>query len=118
MGARLIVQEQGGRITVALQLSGQLVATPYEPFAFESPLSTEQREDLRWYLEDYLQAPFAVYEERGEQIQSQLLGWGEALFASLFGPGRPARDAYLRTRDSGATELVVSSHNAGFLALP
>jgi hypothetical protein len=89
-----------------------------EPFEFENPLTARQREDLRWYLEDYLQAPFAVYEERGEQVQSQLVSWGEALFAALFGPGRQARDAYLRARDSGATELVVSSNSAGFLALP
>jgi CHAT domain len=119
MSARLIVQEQSGRITVSLQPGGQPVATPAgEPFEFENPLTTEQREDLRWYLEDYLQAPFAVYEERGEQIQSQLVSWGEALFAALFGPGRQARDAYLQARGSSATELVVSSNNAGFLALP
>jgi hypothetical protein len=104
---------------VALQPSGQLVATPAgRPFKFKSPLTTEQREDLRWYLEDYLQAPFAVYEEHGEQVQSQLLGWGEALFTTLFGRGRPARDAYIHAHDSGAPELVVSSHSAGFLALP
>ena len=119
MSARLIIQEQSGRITVSLQLGGQLVATPAgEPFEFENPLTTEQREDLRWYLEDYLQAPFAVYEERGEKIQSQLVSWGEALFATLFGSGRQARDAYMRARDSGGTELVVSSNSAGFLALP
>jgi hypothetical protein len=97
MSARLIIQEQGGRITVLFQAGGQLVATPVkEPCEFESPLTAEQQEELRWYLEDYLEAPFAVYEERGQKIQSQLAGWDEALFARLFGPGQPARDAYLQ----------------------
>ena len=119
MSARLIIQEQNGRIEVWFQAWGQLIATPVgEPCEFESPLTAEQQDDLCWYLEDYLAAPFAVYEERGQKIQSQLPGWGEALFALLFGPRQPARDAYLQVRDSGSTELVLSSHSAGFFALP
>ena len=60
MSARLIIQEQDGRIAVLFQSGGQLVATPVgEPCEFESPLSAEQQDDLCWYLEDYLAAPFA-----------------------------------------------------------
>ena len=49
-----------------------------------------------WYLEDYLVAPYAVYEERGQQIHDRLRKWGEALFDSLFGAGKPGRDLYLK----------------------
>jgi hypothetical protein len=49
MNARLMVQEQDGRITVLLQPGGQLVANPAgAPFEFKNPFTPEQREDLRW----------------------------------------------------------------------
>ncbi len=92
---RLIVQEHSdGRVAVALQRAGQLVAEPAgEPIAFAAPLDAAAREDLRWYLEDYLTAPFGVYEERGPAIAGRMSGWGEALFEALFGAGKPGRDA-------------------------
>jgi hypothetical protein len=31
-------------------------------------------EELRWYLEDYLLAPFGVWEDRGPRIQGWLIG--------------------------------------------
>src|SRR5580700_246604 len=48
------------------------------PFAW--PLSADDLEDLRWYLEDYLRAPFGVWEDRGQRIQDALLGWGDLVF--------------------------------------
>jgi len=118
MSNRLIVQEDNGRVMVALLRAGQFSPEASQPFDFAPPLKTEQLEDLRWYLEDYLGAPFAVYEERGQTIASQLNNWGEALFLALFGPGKPGHDPYLRSRGGGATELVLSSKRSGFLALP
>src|SRR5689334_24105348 len=80
------------------------------------PLEEAALEDLRWYLEDYLLAPFGVWEDRGPQIQGRLAGWGEAVFASVFGSG-PARDAYQRARDR-ELELVFRSASPGPLGLP
>src|SRR5439155_12778855 len=37
-----------------------------------SPLGAGELEDLRWYLEDYLLAPFGVYETRGSKVAGQL----------------------------------------------
>jgi hypothetical protein len=73
-------------------------------------------EDLRWYLEDYLLAPFGVWEDRGPAVQGKLAGWGEEAFASVFGDG-PARDAYQRARDRGL-EVVFRSAEPGLLGLP
>nr|WP_321483309.1 tetratricopeptide repeat protein [uncultured Cohaesibacter sp.] len=84
---------------------------------FEFPLSDRNLEDLRWYLEDYLIAPYAVYEERGRAIEGKLAGWGEALFNLLFKQGLPARDAYLTARETD-TELIITSEYPEFLALP
>ncbi len=80
------------------------------------PLDAAALEDLRWYLEDYLLAPFGVWEDRGPTVAGKLAGWGEQAFESVFGPG-PARDAYQRARDQGL-ELVFRSADPGLLALP
>ncbi|MGH3916280.1 MAG: hypothetical protein ACRDTC_23160 [Pseudonocardiaceae bacterium] len=63
---------------------------PGEPFELVGPFDTDVLEDLRWYLEDYLRAPFGVYGERGPQIAGRLAEWGQAVFTALFGAG-PAR---------------------------
>ena len=80
------------------------------------PLDAGALEDLRWYLEDYLQAPYGVWEDRGPAIQGKLTGWGEQVFASVFSSG-PARYAYERARDRGL-EVVFRSADPGLLALP
>ena len=73
-------------------------------------------EDLRWYLEDYLRAPFGVWEDRGPAIRDRLAGWGDAVFASVF--GTPAgREAYDRAQ-AQRLELVFRSGDAGMLGLP
>ena len=80
------------------------------------PLTPDALEDLRWYLEDYLLAPFGVWEDRGPAVREKLAGWGEQVFESVFGPG-PARDAYQRARDRGL-EVVFRPADPGLLALP
>jgi len=80
------------------------------------PLDGDALEDLRWYLEEYLLAPFGVWEERGPAVREKLAQWGEQVFGSVFGSG-PARDAYQRARDRGL-EVVFRSAEPGLLALP
>jgi tetratricopeptide (TPR) repeat protein len=113
---RLLVDlESDGRVTVGIWPDGGLPETVSRaPLAW--PLDDGALEELRWYLEDYLRAPFGVYEDRGPQVQASLAGWGRAVFASVFGPD-PARDAYQRARD-GRLELVFRSSSPGLLGLP
>ena len=80
------------------------------------PLDGDALEDLRWYLEDYLLAPFGVWEDRGPAVRGSWPAWGEQVFGSVFGAG-PARDAYQRARDRGL-ELVFRSADPGLLGLP
>jgi tetratricopeptide (TPR) repeat protein len=80
------------------------------------PLGAGALEDLRWYLEDYLRAPFGVWEDRGPAVRGKLAGWGDEVFGSVFSAG-PARDAYQRARDRGL-EVVFRSAEPGLLALP
>ena len=115
-----------GRLFVDLGEDGTVrigEVTPGEPFEpgaplpFAWPLDSDALEDLRWYLEDYLRAPFGVYEDRGARIEGELPGWGASVFASVFGPG-PARDAYVRLRTRGDVELVLRSASPALLGLP
>src|ERR1700761_8023822 len=57
------------------------------------PLDDDAFEDLRWYLEDYLLAPYGVWEDRGPAIREKLGPWGERVFESIFADGQ-ARFAY------------------------
>ena len=119
MPARLVLQECQGTLQVLHQPEGQALekaAGSAEPFAF--PLAAQELEDLRWYLEEYLRAPFAVYEDRGQAIARWLREWGERLFAAVFGPGRPGREAYREARAAGPVELWISSSSPAVHALP
>jgi tetratricopeptide (TPR) repeat protein len=83
------------------------------------PLDGEELEDLRWYLEESLIAPFAVYGERGGEVEARLPEWGERLFAALFGESGPARDAYVAARGrGGGLEIALVSDSARWLGLP
>jgi len=115
------------RLLVDLLESGQAVVQSWPdgglpeevsraPLAWPLDLDGEALEDLRWYVEDYLLAPFGVWEERGPAIRSKLAGWGEQVFGSVFAAG-PARFVYERARDRGL-EVVFRSAEPGLLALP
>ncbi|NDU77933.1 CHAT domain-containing protein, partial [Actinomadura sp. DSM 109109] len=82
------------------------------------PLDAEAIEDLRWYLEDYLRHPYAVYSDRGQAVAAEIPRWGEALFRAVFGSG-PALAAYAAVRAGGnRPELVIQSTAASRLGLP
>ena len=117
---RLILDNAAdGTLRVSFRRAGQEFdeASGIVP-GFASPFSADDLEDLRWYLEEYLTIPFAVYEERGRTIQAKLGPWGQALFGAVFGPGQPGRDAYVKARDGGACELVLRSGSTPFFSLP
>jgi tetratricopeptide (TPR) repeat protein len=105
-----------GRASVGIWLDGQL-PEPGEPGTLAWPLDDDALEDLRWYLEDYLRAPFGVYGERGPRVDAALAGWGRAVFSAVFADG-PARDAYVTVRARGPAEMVIRSASPELLGLP
>ena len=116
--ARLIVDlDDDGTVTVSTAWGDgeQLSAAGRATLSW--PLGEEALEDLRWYLEDYLLAPFGVYEDRGARVGASLGRWGETVFSSVFGSG-PARDAYLEMRARGDVEVVFRSASPSLLGLP
>jgi tetratricopeptide (TPR) repeat protein len=119
---RLIVDvDAGGVMSVATFLAGGELPTVVDSGRMMSPLSDAALEDLRWYLEDYLRAPYGVWADRGADIERQLAGWGQSMFTSVFGVG-PGRDAYVglrsRTNSREGLEIVVRSASPGWLGLP
>src|SRR5215831_2531916 len=116
MPDRLLVDlSEDGRAEVQVWPDGQL-PEPVSRAPLAWPLGADALEDLRWYLEDYLLAPYGVWEDHGPAVQDKLAGWGDEVFGSVFGTG-PARDAYQRARDRGL-EVVFRSADPGLLALP
>jgi tetratricopeptide (TPR) repeat protein len=115
---RLLVELGGdGRVSVGSWLEGDLPGLG-EFSDLVWPLDEDALEDLRWYLEDYLRAPFGVYGERGPKVQARLADWGQAVFSAVFGTG-PARDAYVRMRARRAgVEVVFRSASPVLLGLP
>ena len=111
----LIDLSTDGLVTVNIWPEGGLLETASQrPLVW--PLDDGALEDLRWYLEDYLRAPFGVWEDRGPRVQAQLAEWGEAVFASVFGSG-PERDAYQQARNR-ELQLVFRSNSPQLLGLP
>src|SRR4030067_1119934 len=67
-------------------------ARRYGPIPFLDPLTSDDRRELRWYLEDFLQFPYGAERWRAEQIQQRMESWGEALFSQIFVTGSPRAD--------------------------
>ena len=119
MADQLLIDLHGnGRITVELQPEGDSPRPLGPPRDLTWPVADDGLEELRWYLEDYLVAPFGVYEDRGDRVAELICVWGRAVFESVFG-GERMRDAYQRVRGAGRPlELVFRSAEPALLALP
>lgn len=87
---RLLVDVTGdGNVSVSPWLSDQMPEPSGPPGTLVWPLDDEALADLRWYLEDYLRAPYGVYQERGARVGGALPGWGEAYSGRCLAlPGR------------------------------
>jgi tetratricopeptide (TPR) repeat protein len=86
---------------------------------FSSPLTKQERDDLRWYLEDYWRWPFAGFALRGSSVEQMLPVLGQRLYQAVFGRGT-ARDLLRqwRAEGSGAHQISIVTTDAGFLSLP
>jgi hypothetical protein len=51
----------------------------------KDPLSSQERKDLRWYLEEYWQWPFEGFAQRGKRVEALLPQIGERLYQVVFG---------------------------------
>ena len=70
-----------------------------EPFPLALPLGGEEAEELRWYLETYVQLPGPGDHVRARRIEGELRGWGRALFEAIF--PKEAYDVYRNMLEAG-----------------
>jgi tetratricopeptide (TPR) repeat protein len=117
---RLIIDvDDGGSVTVRTWLGDDAIGPAVSsPAPLSWPMDDSAIEELRWYLEDYLRAPYAVYEQHGRQVESRLPQWGEAAFAAVFRTPELLSAYRQVTADPAAARVVVRSSAPGWLALP
>src|SRR4051812_28345952 len=113
---RLLFSRDGDALTYRLVPSGGGDAGPPQPFV--PFLSTEDYEDLRWYLEDYMELPTGGSVVRAARIEQALGAWGKKLFDAVFGGG-DHRELYNALLDGPAPRLLtVGTSDLDVLRLP
>jgi tetratricopeptide (TPR) repeat protein len=92
------VEQDKYRVEVALKGDGLPRQTATAQFDFK--LSAQDQEDLRWYLEDYLQYPLDPAPTIAARVEGRIAEIGTELFKAVFHANDDARDlwATLRTR--------------------
>ena len=81
---RLTQTSLGGdryRVEIALE-SGVLPQSAYSVFSFS--LTPQDQEDIRWYLEDYLESPKYPGQEIAARIEERMAEIGKDLFKKIF----------------------------------
>lgn len=108
----------GGQHHVLIDLDGagmpQSAATE---FAFT--LSAQEREDLRWYLEDYLQYPIDPAPVIAQRVERRMRALGGELYTQLFDTNPAARRLWARLEpDLASTRVEVASEVDADAVLP
>ncbi|MCP4040807.1 MAG: CHAT domain-containing protein, partial [Gammaproteobacteria bacterium] len=109
---QFIVTRPDGKISTAVEL------TPPDAVQIEGRPDSNLVQDLRWYLEEFLDYPFHPNTGIAQRTQDGLKGWGEENFTRLF-TGEPLL-WYDRARNAGLAELTlkIASDDPRILAWP
>ena len=113
---RLLFSRSGADFTYRIVPSWGDGAGEAQPFA--AFLDDKDYEDLRWYLEDYMELSVGGAKVRAERVERSLGEWGKKLFDAVFGSG-DHRDLY-RTleRFEGSKLLTIGTKDLDILRLP
>ncbi len=117
-----IVDLGDGQIEVGWR-RGNEIPRHHSPLPFDDPLSPDDRRELRWYLEEYLQFPYGAEESHARRVEDKMAEWGEALFSQVFPKVEKdpdPRSFYQEAVREGQEqcELCVSSEDTEFLNIP
>ena len=111
-----IEKEDNYRIEIAFEDDGTR-ETPEARFEFK--MTKEDREDMRWYLEDYLQYPLDPAPKIAERIEGRIRDLGIELFKKIFQANDETRDLWATLRDRLAdTRVEVATEVKGATVLP
>lgn len=115
-----IMDLKDGHVQMSWQRGNEISSMCQRPIPFSDPLSVEDRQKLRWYLEDYLQFPYGAEEYRARQVERRMEEWGESLFKQIFDSESDTRLFYHEAVREGyeRCELCISSEVPDFLNIP
>lgn len=113
---RLLFGRSGDALTyrIATSWGGDAgEAQPFEPF-----LSDEDYDDLRWYLEEYMELPLGGAKIRAARVERAMGEWGKKLFSLVFGSG-DHRELYASLVEGEAPRLLtIGTKDLDVLRLP
>ncbi|MCD6210898.1 MAG: CHAT domain-containing protein [Methanophagales archaeon] len=112
-----------GKVQIAWQSGSAVPRSCPEPIPFTDPLSVEDREALRWYLEEYLQFPYGAERFKAERVEKKMKEWGKSIFEQIFAEcdfDPDPRSLYQEAVRAGLEncELCITSEDASFLNIP
>ena len=92
-----------------------------DSFPLVLPLTNEDMEELRWYLEIYMQLPGAGDRKRAEGVETRMEAWGRDLFNAIFGTADGTnfyRNLMDREKDGDRCLLTFGAEEASMLSQP
>ena len=105
------------RAEITLEGDGFPRQTAGSHFSFE--LSDQQREDLRWYLEDYLQYPLDPAPKIAARVEGDIAEMGRKLFAAIFESSQDVRDLWATLRPQlNDTRVEIAADLRGATEIP
>ncbi|MGH8477028.1 MAG: CHAT domain-containing protein, partial [Methylococcales bacterium] len=108
----VVLRQSDGKTTQAVSL------IPPEQTVVPGRPDSNLQQDLRWYLDDFINMPLGGYLHTAERVQKALKAWGQACFEALF--QKDARDWYQDARRNGLDQLrlKIASNEPSILAWP
>ncbi len=90
-----------------------------DPTPFINPVTEGDREEMRWYLEEYIRHPLGGDSERAGSVTERMEEIGYELFQLILG-NEDAKKLYKQAAHKGLEdiEITVNSSDPEFLALP
>jgi len=111
-------EKQGNyRVEVALEEDGQSLRTAVAIFGFE--LTPQDHEDLRWYLEDYLEYHQDPDHNIAKRVEGRMAEIGKNLFITIFNANEAACRLWdiLKSQISN-TQMEIVTDVTGAIAIP
>jgi len=102
-----------------IALEGENLTRRTAEARFFFTLSDQDHEDMRWYLENYLQHPYDPETKIAERIEQRLAILGTELFSALFQANDDTRDLWVTMRKQlNETRVEIVTNVQGATAIP
>ena len=82
------------------------------------PLTQQERDDLRWYLEEYWKWPYEGFAQRAKGVEALLPALGKRLYESVFGSRQADRIVQKWLSTEGEHQISIISDIPHALSLP